>query len=204
MATRTFIKQISICVLLFIAAFYDTHLHHTFTEPVNQWILQNLIAEHSQQSVWQSIYYTLMHSITVLGSKHFFGIVLLFIMGYLIYYRNWALVFYSLIAVIIAMGIAFALKHAIDSPRPLFPLENDSFPSGHTTRATLWCGIILLVVQLKNVILSCYIRWVLVAIPLLVGFSRLALGKHWLSDVVAAYGICVGVLLMVCFMANRN
>jgi membrane-associated phospholipid phosphatase len=82
-----------------------------------------------------------------------------------------------------------ALKHSYQRPRPLLEeplltLATYSFPSGHTVAATLFYGL-----------LACYLvmrgwRWLPVMgatlMVLLVACSRMYLGVHYLSDVLAA------------------
>ncbi len=84
------------------------------------------------------------------------------------------------------------LKNAIGSPRPvdaLISLSDFSFPSGHAT--AIAGALILLVYFFAPKIRSKQWRWFfvigLVIITLFVGGSRLVLGVHWLSDIIAGY-----------------
>lgn len=88
-----------------------------------------------------------------------------------------------------------ALKLAVDRPRPSFvdPVATAggrSFPSGHAMASTVVYGALLLVVLPA---VSRSRRPLVVAgaalTVLLIGFSRLALGVHYLSDVVGGYVI---------------
>ena len=102
-----------------------------------------------------------------------------------------------------------ALKHLFDRPRPawddpILTLTTQSFPSGHATGATLFYGF-----------LACYAVWRMksaaarslaiaacAGMVLLVGFSRIYLGVHYLSDVLAS--ICLGTAwLTACMIAAR-
>jgi membrane-associated phospholipid phosphatase len=73
-------------------------------------------------------------------------------------------------------------------PDPLDPLPGPGFPSGHSIMALLLFSLIayLIMPRLPRV-------WQLVAagaavlIPLLVGFSRMFLGSHYLTDVLGGY-----------------
>ncbi|RQG93820.1 phosphatase PAP2 family protein [Natrarchaeobius chitinivorans] len=96
------------------------------------------------------------------------------------------------------LALTLALKTAFGFSRPpsslqAVPRESGGFPSGHTMAATvLWLSLV---------------RWsdrgttrlrLLVAVGVigLVGFSRLALGVHYLVDVLASVGFGVGYLLL--------
>lgn len=86
-----------------------------------------------------------------------------------------------------------AIKYVIQRPRPVFDeplvsLLTYSFPSGHTAAATMFWGLLacyLVIVRpqwharLLAVLLS-------VSMVLLVALSRIYLGAHFLSDVLAA------------------
>ncbi|HET9172925.1 MAG TPA: phosphatase PAP2 family protein [Actinospica sp.] len=93
------------------------------------------------------------------------------------------------------------LKVAVDRARPVFPhpvatAPGPSFPSGHTFTATLGAGVVLLIVL--PLLPSRGARtsaWILAAlVPLLVGYSRVALGVHWTSDVVGGWLLGIGLL----------
>jgi undecaprenyl-diphosphatase len=91
------------------------------------------------------------------------------------------------------MGVNKLLKFVVHRARPHFndpilSLTSYSFPSGHTMMATVLYGV------LAAFLISKTPRWpwrlLIVAVAgcliLLVGFSRIYLGAHYLSDVLAA------------------
>lgn len=85
------------------------------------------------------------------------------------------------------------VKAAVGRARPHFdePVSlapGFSFPSGHALASIVGCGLLLLV------LLPLLHRWargvgiaLAVAIPALVGFSRIGLGVHYVSDVAAGW-----------------
>ena len=95
------------------------------------------------------------------------------------------------------------VKHAFERTRPSFgsaapTLASYSFPSGHTAGATVWWGFALLVwfaweQRPGRRAAACVLA---VAMILLTGFSRMVLGLHYLSDVLAAMAEGAGWLVL--------
>lgn len=99
----------------------------------------------------------------------------------------------TLLAVPGGMLLNAVLKHVFQRARPSFPdpllsIETYSFPSGHTAAATVFYG--LLVCWLWTRVRAGPVRALLVlgaaAMVCLVALSRMYLGVHYLSDVLAA------------------
>ncbi len=102
---------------------------------------------------------------------------------------------------ILAIGLIcdFFIKHLIGRDRPfggLILVWGESFPSGHTLMTAIF--FFMLVYFFAEDIKNNFFRGIFIGISvfttLLVGFSRLYLGVHWLSDVLAGLflGIAVG------------
>jgi len=62
------------------------------------------------------------------------------------------------------------------------PLDRFSFPSGHTLHAVGFCSVALVYYPM--------LAWLLVPFTVMVGMSRVILGLHYPSDVLA--GACIG------------
>ena len=111
------------------------------------------------------------------------------------------------VAVFGGMLLNLILKYAFVRQRPqpsepLLTLTTYSFPSGHTLMATVFYGTLCALLAPR----TRYWRWRLTTIAvaavmiILVGFSRIYLGAHYLSDVLAA--IAEGLAwLAFCFIA---
>lgn len=105
------------------------------------------------------------------------------------------------ITTVVAGGlIGLAVKIAVERARPMLPdpvswAPGWSFPSGHALNAAL--GAVTLVLLLLPVLHGVWrvIAWVLAALAsVTVAFTRVALGVHWLSDVVAGLILALAVV----------
>lgn len=103
----------------------------------------------------------------------------------------WAAAFAGASAVVVT-----TVKSLVHRPRPskdlvhvLNQLYSPSFPSGHVVLMTAFCGFLvyLLVAGRRRSRLESALVVLLVAVIVLMGPSRMALGHHWLSDVLGAY-----------------
>ncbi len=85
------------------------------------------------------------------------------------------------------------VKDYVARPRPpwehLVPAPGYSFPSGHTLNSTVSYGLLAVVVWRSRLPVAA--RWVAVVLgmllPFLIGLSRIALGVHYPSDVLAGW-----------------
>jgi membrane-associated phospholipid phosphatase len=86
---------------------------------------------------------------------------------------------------------------------PILTLTSHSFPSGHTMTATVFYGTLCAIVISRADSWAGRVSWILVALLLitLVGFSRIYLGVHYLSDVLGAMAEG-GAWLALCLTAT--
>lgn len=97
--------------------------------------------------------------------------------------------------------LATAVKDLVGRARPpvataLAPASGFAFPSGHTTNTTAVigaCAVLLWAYRRTRV----WTTLTAVTLIVLVGFSRLYLGVHWLTDVLAGYALGLGWLAVV-------
>jgi undecaprenyl-diphosphatase len=87
---------------------------------------------------------------------------------------------------------------------PILVLTTNSFPSGHAAAATLFYGFLSVYVWAHVQELSLRIACVAASVVMiaLVAFSRMYLGVHYLSDVLAAISISTAWLVL-CLMGVR-
>ena len=117
--------------------------------------------------------------------------------------RRWMLIFTSMLLALAISGlVARGLKIATARARPSVKIEEatsasrwsskyHAFPSGHVAASMGFFGVLLFA--------SGRIGAACLVIPLLIGFSRLYLGAHYLSDVV-----CAAILGVLCALLVRR
>jgi undecaprenyl-diphosphatase len=135
--------------------------------------------------------------VTSLGSMVVLGIVTLAVAGYLFLSGKSAVAWLMLIAVVGGIALSELLKLAFGRARPdvVAPLARvftTSFPSAHATLSAityLTIGAILARRQPSST-LSLYFMSLAVFLTVLIGASRIYLGVHYLTDVLA--GWCIG------------
>ncbi|MFD9032290.1 phosphatase PAP2 family protein [Streptomyces sp. NPDC059567] len=110
---------------------------------------------------------------------------------------------------LLAAAVQQGMKWAVDRARPGWPDPVDSaqyasFPSGHAMTATVSCGLLLWVLALHWK--ESWRGWSVIAVAALVsvlgvGWTRVYLGVHWPSDVVAGWslGICLVIVSIITF-----
>lgn len=116
------------------------------------------------------------------------------IAAYLAWKKNWYWLICLGATVPFGMLLNVLMKYAFHRARPSFDipmltLSTYSFPSGHVAGATLLYGVLtgMLVTQIEAWRWRVMIVLVALAMVVLVALTRLYLGAHYLSDVLAAF-----------------
>jgi len=135
-----------------------------------------------------------MRDITALGSAPTLVIAVLAVAGFLALAKAWRPAIFTLLASGGGLLLSSLLKYTIDRPRPdLVPHGNliytSSFPSGHSMMsAVVYFTLAALVTRLiERRRLKGYALGVAMILTLLIGVSRIYLGVHWPSDVMAGW-----------------
>ena len=111
--------------------------------------------------------------------------------------EEWTRIFLAMLLATMMAGVAgTVIKRTVPRARPSvhadtrwggprFSSKFHSFPSGHVGASTAFFGVLL--IARRRIGLAC------LPIPILIGFSRMYIGAHYLSDVV-----CAAVLGTLC------
>jgi undecaprenyl-diphosphatase len=136
----------------------------------------------------------MMRDITALGGVAVLALLALGVAGYLALLRRYDLVTLVVVSVGGAILLNYFLKLGFDRPRPelvphLTVAYQTSFPSGHSMASAatyLTLGAMLARVQPRRQ-LKVYFLALAIFVMVLVGFSRVYLGVHWPTDVLAGW-----------------
>jgi undecaprenyl-diphosphatase len=147
---------------------------------------------------------------TALGGVAVLMVLTLTVCGFLVLDGKNRAAGFLLMAVLGGLLFSTGLKHVFQRPRPnLVPhgsyVYTTSFPSGHSmlSAATyLTMGALLARVQSRRR-LKIYLMVVATMLTLLVGISRVYLGVHWPTDVLAGW-TAGGVWALICWMVARK
>jgi undecaprenyl-diphosphatase len=150
-----------------------------------------------------------LHAFTNFGSGQWIGIVVFALVLFFAWKRWWPFLATLIVAVPGGMLLNEWVKILVHRQRPFVDgpfvdWSGYSFASGHTIGATLLYGQLLLFILPALKARHWRLLSILSAISLvaMVGFSRIALGAHFLTDVLAAilFGI---VWLVFCLIATK-
>ena len=124
--------------------------------------------------------------------------------------KKWTRIFLSMLLAMAIAGIAGqVIKRTFPRARPSvkselrwggphFSTKYHSFPSGHVAASTAFFGVLMF--ARRRIGLTC------LPIPILIGFSRMYVGAHYLSDVVcaAALGILCALVVTHFFLRKSS
>jgi undecaprenyl-diphosphatase len=148
----------------------------------------------------------MMRDFTALGSTGVLTVVVLAIAGFLVMTRKGHAALFVLASVTGGVLVSQATKWAYARPRPdLVPHGAEaftaSFPSGHSMMSAvvyLTLGALLARTQPDRAV-KAYVLAIAVMLTVLVGVSRVYLGVHWPTDVLAGWALG-GLWALVCLM----
>jgi len=179
------------CIIIF---FYLIHLIFKFEENYFDAIIYNIIAKTISDPVT-----ILMKIITSMGS----AVTLISITILIFCTTNKTYGNYVIINLIIITILNLIFKNIFDRPRPeefrLIEEIGYSFPSGHSMISMAFYGLIIYFIWKKSK--NTYLKWIstilLTLLIIGIGISRIYLGVHYASDVIA--GFCFSIAYLACY-----
>jgi undecaprenyl-diphosphatase len=146
--------------------------------------------------------------ITALGSSVVLALVTTAVLGFLLLQRKYGAMWFVVITTVSGGLLSHVLKELFarerPSPVPFIWVSSPSFPSGHAMLSAvvyLALGILLARIEPRP-LLKVYFLGVMMALTFMVGLSRVYLGVHYPTDVLAGWtvGLVWGLL---CWLAAR-
>jgi undecaprenyl-diphosphatase len=156
-----------------------------------------------KQEAWLT---PVMHFITALGNTELLGLVSCLSAMFFIFIGRWRVGCCLVAAALAGYGIEHASKPWVNRPRPEMEwvLKEDkkkspSFPSGHALLSMAVYGTfaLSLAAEIEGRKMKTFVIAAGLCLPLLISFSRLYLGVHYMSDVLG--GLCAGLGCVLVF-----
>ncbi|MEP6853963.1 MAG: phosphatase PAP2 family protein [Pedococcus sp.] len=140
--------------------------------------------------------------VSTVGSEVAIGLFTVLALAWLWFVRDRAGVLLFGATMAVAAALTLGVKHLLGRHRPpaafvVGPVDTGySFPSGHTLFSTVFLGMVTMLVLWPRVGRTGRVAAVAagVAGSVAMGLSRIYLGYHWMTDVVAGWVLAVAVL----------
>lgn len=168
----------------FFKTIQDALRDHAFMAELDIWV-NTFFSSHST-----SAGLNFMNIFTNIFSPSVVAILTIFIVLFFIIKRKWEYALISILSVGGGLFINAFIKELVLRIRPIDSLIVEtgySFPSGHATAITIFFTLIiyLFIIRIKNIFWREILISISVFLIILTAVSRLYLGVHWLSDVIA-------------------
>ena len=181
--------------LLLCSLIVYVHFYGASTIPIND------VAYHLFRGIRHPSLDPIMLQLTLVGQKEVILPIVIVIFTWLIFCKRWRAAIYALALGILTSGSIFIIKHLVQKSRPwgiYSSPETYSMPSGHTALAT---ALIMGIAFLFASSIQRKFRWPIYTTAILlifaVGISRLYLGAHWFTDVLAGWLLGSAILMLV-------
>jgi undecaprenyl-diphosphatase len=177
------------------------------TQELDEWILRTIVQYRHYGGDWLA---EGMRDATALGGVLVLTLVTTAVAGYLLICRKFGAATLVLIAVLGGFLLSLGLKQIIARDRPMVVehrshVATASFPSGHSMLSAvvyLTLGSLLARIE-RNRFLKWYFLGVALLLTFIVGVSRIYLGVHWPTDVLAGWSAGL-VWALLCWLVARS
>ena len=192
-----------VLIALFVFVTIGVQLNFAWVERLDTFGNQLLILNISEQAtVAIERFSNIASNIRVFVGAFIIGIVFL-------WQKKWSLFAWFVLSIgLIGGGIPQGLKIIFGRPRPtdgFFTRAGFSYPSGSTMGALAVYGllIILAIIYLKKGWQKVLVTTAATGITLFIAWSRVHLGVHYLSDVLASFLLGIGLLIIAWLALKR-
>jgi membrane-associated phospholipid phosphatase len=155
--------------------------------------VRNAVHQHAAPALTR-----VMQAFSFLGSVGTVSVLCVVILGAFLYFHRSRLAALLGITMVCMGALDEALKLAFRRPRPVAyfgPTPNSySFPSGHAFGSVCFYGVLaaILATRVRGTAAKWSVWTVAILLMAMIGFSRIYLGVHYPSDVIAGY--CAGAV----------
>ncbi|WP_409328130.1 phosphatase PAP2 family protein [Staphylococcus pseudoxylosus] len=184
-------------ILLTLSVIFSENKLNNIEYPLNAWF-NNYYANNS------GFFHLFMRFFSFIGDASFV-VILTVLLAIWLLFKKYTVLSLWLLSVIASGGLlGIFMKHIVQRSRPIGHMKVDdgfSFPSGHSIASSSIILVLVLVFlpKLNSVYMRISITTVLLIIWLLVLYSRLYFGAHYLSDIIAGVSfITFFVLFSMC------
>lgn len=187
-----------ICVAIFIAIFEDVYEQEKM-------IIDTIVYNFAVLFLRRDSITTIMKIITNLGSAYF--LITVTILS-IIFLKNKKISMLIVANLVISTGLNILLKNIVQRPRPegyrLIEENGYSFPSGHSMVSVAFYGFIVYLIwkKVENKKLKYFLCGLLSILAVAIGFSRIYLGVHYASDVLAGGVLSIAYLVAYTHFVN--
>lgn len=188
---------LSLCVLTFVSlSFYSSSFITTFDSSLRELVL-NLRTDRLNEIV---LAFTHVGDAKVLAGLCLLGAIFLFIM------KQWRISMLLIGSILVSYGLNLLVKSMFQRERPqdfrLLDEDGYSFPSGNAMVGTtfyLFAAVLLYQRYQK--------RWILVIgaiLPFLLGLSRVYVGVHYPSDILAGFALGIVIVIILTKLTDKR
>jgi undecaprenyl-diphosphatase len=182
----------------------------------DEWVLRQLrSAQDPSRPIGPAWFEAAWRDVTALGGAAVLTLVTLACAGYLLIARRYRTLVALAVVVFGGVVLTFAMKALFARPRPEYAagmkdIISASFPSGHSMlSAVVYLTLGALLARTTGVLrYKLYFLGLGLIVTLLVGLSRIYLGVHYPTDVLAGWsaGLTWALLcwLVICFLQSRR
>lgn len=194
----------ALCIIAIIAILYGIIKYKVL--PIDSWAIENIVKNGRNDIVTEILKIVtffgeakLLIPVGILGSA----------IGFFFFKDNKRTICFAGNLVFVA-GMNWAIKHVVQRPRPdeslrLVTEDGYSYPSGHAMVTTAFYGLIIFFVynNVENKLLRNLICIGLSLLIILIDFSRVYLGVHYVTDVLSGSLISIAYLIVATTIAKK-